>query len=209
MRTLAAAILLVFLLASCGIIAKYKVGLSLKPHIVGDNKIIACTNDIFADTIAAIGKFSKAYLLDMLMDSTLYDPKDAITRAEFAQYIAQPLNCLFFDKQNDLVAAYTICYADLHGRRLTWSEYLSKTELVKNITVKQNVTFATIRRHITILKEGVVDSTRKNAVLVWSKAGGRQTNYFLREFYTYLRKHQYNVYVVNCDEALAYVDFGR
>jgi hypothetical protein len=202
MRKILLSCCLFSMLGACKVVTKFGVGLQLKHHRISDAAIISYTQKHYASS-STYGKLKPNFFSDILADSSLVTSKDSLAMAAFAKYIGQPLNCLFFNEQQNLIAAYAICDADLHRYRLTWQDYLERPKLVENISVKQNLTYSTMLKYITVLKDQPqATSGYKTAILVWSKVGGRQTKFFLKEFHAYLTKHNYKVHVVNCDEAL-------
>jgi hypothetical protein len=173
----------------------------MKQHKISDEEIIHLSKKYFPQNIT-IGKFKEKYFLDMRNDSTLYHIENSKDKPVFSNLIIQPLNCMFFDDSNKLIAAYSICDAELVKTKLTWNDYLSKKHLIKNIDISHNVTFNVVERFIEKLEVDNSKGNGNNVVLCWSKIGGRQTKYFFKEFSDYLLKSNYNIYVVNCDDAI-------
>lgn len=198
-------IVLLLLLTSCTTIShtatRLTVGLSLKKHKISDEEIINIPKKYFSSNVT-IGKFHEDYFHEMSNDSTLYDIQNNVAKRKYSNFIVQPLNCMFFDETNKLIAAYSICDADIIKAKLTWEDCLSKRDLVKNIDVLHNVTFAVVEKYIEKLEVSEPDIKTKNVVLCWSKIGGRQTKNYFKEFANFLSKGNYNIYIVNCDEAI-------
>lgn len=180
---------------------KTLVGLSMKQHKISDEEIIQISKKYFPPNIT-IGKFKENYFLNMRKDSSLYNIKNSKDKAVFSNLIIQPLNCMFFDDSNKLIAAYSICDADLVKTKLTWNDYLSKRHITKNLYISHNVTFDIVEKYIEKLEGNNVKGNGNYVVLCWSKIGGRQTKNFFNEFSNYLLKTNYNIYVINCDEAI-------
>ncbi len=177
------------------------VGLSLKKHKISDKEILQYPKKYFSSGVT-IGKFQENYFLEMRNDSTLYNKQSSKVKSKYSNFIVQPLNCMFFDETDTLIAAYSICDADLIKAKLTWEDYLTRRHLVKNIDIAHNVTFAIVEKYIEKLEVNNSNANAKNVVLCWSKVGGRQTKNYFREFADFLSKKKYNIYIVNCDEAI-------
>lgn len=182
-------------------VTRLTIGLSMKKHKISDEEIIRIPKNYFPSNVT-IGKFQNNYFQVMCNDSTLYNMQNSIVKSKYSNFIVQPLNCMFFDESNKLIAAYSICDADIIKGKLTWVDYLSRKHLVKNIDVLQNVNFAVVEKYIEKLEVSKSNIKKTNVVLCWSKIGGRQTKNYFREFSYFLSKGNYNIYIVNCDEAI-------
>lgn len=183
-------------------ITRTVIGLSMKNHEISDEECIKIPKKYFAQNIT-IGKFKVNFFLDMCNDSSLYNIGNSKTKSAFSNLIIQPLNCMFFNDSNKLIAAYSICDAEIVKTKLTWNDYLSKKHLIKNIDISHNVTFDVIEKYIEKLEVNNLKGRGNCVVLCWSKIGGRQTKNFFKEFSKYLLQSNYNIYVVNCDEAIS------
>jgi hypothetical protein len=196
---------LLLLFTSCATInhtvTRITVGLSMKKHEISHEELVNVPKKYFPQNIT-IGKFKENYFLDMRNDSSLYHIENSKDKSVFSNLIVQPLNCMFFDESNKLIAAYSICDADLVKTKLTWNYYLSKRHIVKNIDISHNVTFGVVDKYIEKLAVNNSKASGNKVVLCWSKIGGRQTKNYFKEFSDYLSKSNYNIYVVNCDEAI-------
>jgi|GEM_PF-3752428 len=182
-------------------VTRIAVGLSMKEHKISDEEIIELPKKYFSQKVT-IGKFEESYFREMLNDSSLYNIQNAKVKSKYSNFIVQPLNCMFFDESNKLIAAYSICDADLVKTKLSWNYYLSKRYLTKNMDISHNVTFDLVEKYIEKLEVDNSNEGAKNVVLCWSKIGGRQTKNYLSEFAGYLSRTNYNIYIINCDEAM-------
>jgi hypothetical protein len=199
-------ILLSSLLCNCNIVTKLSVGLSLKHHKITDEKIIKFAKVHFPKS-ANIGKLDSNYFTSLF--NPLKDSLNTLTRKKFNNYIGQPLNCMFFDSLNNLKAAYAICDAELKNFRLTWDYYLKKPERKNNFNINVKFQFFEIQKHFILLDSIPINKNKNNVILIWSKIGGKQKKYFFNEFHNYLKDKNYNVFIMNCDEAFNVVDIGK
>ena len=143
------------------------VGLRMKQHKISDEEIVHISKKYIPQNIT-IGKFKENYFLDMLNDSSLYNIENSKTKSVFSNLIIQPLNCMFFDDSNKLIAAYSICDAELIKTKFTWNDYLSKRHLIKNIDISHNVTFNVVERYIEKLQVNNLKGNGNYVIICWS-----------------------------------------
>ncbi len=194
-------IICVIALNSCSTFTTLFVGLSLKQHTIQKEKILKTSKKIGLQDIN-IGIADSNFFKLGFLDSVIYGAKKVENKAKILHYLRQPLNCMFFDKSNNLIAAYTICDAEYKRFKLTWEDYLSKDSVVRNIPLYHNVTFEKLFKGIEVVQYAPIKNESPNVILLWSKTGGRQLKYFFSEFTVYFKNKNINLYVVNCDVAM-------